>query len=78
MNFNLGPTGTIAGSDTQVLLYKDKFEIVDPNGNIATATGSINNEGDLKRVATFSITLSDDIQWSNSDLVIRSWNDIYC
>jgi len=75
LNFNLSPTRTIAGSDTQVLLYKDKFEIIDPNGNIATATGSINNEGDLKRVATFSITFSDDIQWSNSDLVIRSWND---
>ena len=75
LNFNLGPTRTIAGSDTQVLLYKDKFEIVDPNGNIATATGSLNNEGDLKRVATFSITLSDSVQWSNSDLVIRSWND---
>jgi len=29
----------------------------------------------LKRVATFSITFSEDIQWSNSDLVIRSWND---
>jgi len=75
LNFNLGPTRTIAGSDTQILLYKDKFEIVDPNGNIATATGSLNNEGDLKRVATFSITFSDDIQWSNSDLVIRTWND---
>jgi len=75
LNFNLGLMRTIAGSDTQVLLYKDKFEIVDPNGNIATATGSINNEGDLKRVATFSITFSDDIQWSNSDFVIRSWND---
>jgi len=75
LNFNLGPTRTIAGSDTQVLLYKDKFEIVDPNGNIATATGSLNNDGDLKRVATFSITFSDDIQWSNSDLVIRSWNE---
>jgi len=75
LNFNLGPTRLIAGSDTQVLLYKDKFEIVDPNGNIATATGSINNEGDLKRVATFSITFSEDIQWSNSDLVLRSWND---
>jgi len=75
LNFNLGPTRTIAGSDTQVLLYKDKFEIIDPNGNILSATGSINNEGDLKRVATFSITFSEDIQWSNSDLVIRSWND---
>jgi len=75
LNFNLGPTRTIAGSDTQVLLYKDKFEIIDPNGNIATATGSINNDSDLKRVATFSITLSDSVQWSNSDLVIRSWND---
>jgi len=77
LNFNLGPTRLIAGSDTQVLLYKDKFEIVDPNGNIATATGSINNENDnvLKRVATFSVTFSDDIQWSNSDMVIRSWND---
>jgi len=75
LNFNLGPTRTIAGSDTQVLLYKDKFEIVDPNGNIATATGSLNNDGDLKRVATFSLTLSDTIQWSNSDLVIRTWND---
>ncbi len=74
--FNLGPTRTIAGSDTQVLLYKDKpAEIIDPNGNIATATGSINNEGDLRRVVTFSITFSEDIQWSNSDLVIRSWND---
>jgi len=75
LNFNLGLMRTIAGSDTQVLLYKDRFEIVDPNGNIATATGSLNNEGDLKRVATFSITLSDSVQWSNSDLVIRSWND---
>jgi len=74
--FNLGPTRTIAGSDTQVLLYKDKpVEIIDPNGNIASATGTINNEGDLKRVVTFSITFSEDIQWSNSDLVIRSWND---
>jgi len=74
--FNLGPTRTIAGSDTQVLLYKDEpAEIVDSNGNIASATGSINNEGDLKRVVTFSITFSEDIQWSNSDLVIRSWND---
>jgi len=76
LNFNLGPTRTIGGSDTQVLLYKDEpAEIVDPNGNIASATGSINNEGDLKRVVTFSITFSEDIQWSNSDLVIRSWND---
>jgi len=75
LNFNLGQTRTIAGSDTQVLLYKDKFEIIDPNGNIAFATGSLNNEGDLKRVATFSITFSEDIQWSNSDLVIRTWND---
>ena len=74
--FNLGPTRTIAGSDTQVLLYNDKpAEIIDSNGNIASATGSINNEGDLKRVATFSITFSEDIQWSNSDLVIRSWTD---
>jgi len=74
--FNLGPTRTIAGSDTQVLLYKDKpVEIIDPNGNIASATGSINNEGDLKRVVTFSITFSENIQWSNSDLVIRAWND---
>jgi len=74
--FNLGPTRAIAGSDTQVLLYKDKpVEIIDLNGNIASATGSINNEGDLKRVVTFSITFSEDIQWSNSDLVIRSWND---
>jgi len=74
--FNLGPTRTIAGSDTQVLLYKDKpVEIIDPNGNILSATGTINNEGDLKRVVTFSITFSEDIQWSNSDLVIRSWND---
>jgi len=74
--FNLGPTRTIAGSDTQVLLYKDKpAEIIDFNGNIASATGSINNEGDLKRVVTFSITFSDSIQWSNSDLVIRAWND---
>jgi len=48
---------------------------VETNGNIATATGSINNDGDLKRVVTFSITFSEDIQWSNSDLVIRSWND---
>jgi len=74
--FNLGPTRTIAGSDTQVLLYKDKpAKIIDSKGNIASATGSINNEGDLKRVVTFSITFSDSIQWSNSDLVIRSWND---
>jgi len=74
--FNLGPTRAITGSDTQILLYKDKpVEIIDPNGNIASATGSINNEGDLKRVVTFSITFSEDIQWSNSDLVIRSWND---
>jgi len=75
LNFNLGPTRLIAGSDTQVLLYKDKFEIVDPNGNIASATGSLNNDDDLKRVATFSIVFSDDIQWTNSDLVVRSWND---
>ena len=75
--FNLGPTRAIAGSDTQVLLYKDKpIEIIDPNGNIASATGSLNNEGDLKRVVTFSITFSDDIKWSNSDLVIRAWTDI--
>jgi len=74
--FNLGPTRAISGSDTQVLLYKDKpVEIIDSNGNIATATGSINNEDDLKRVVTFSITFSEDIQWSNSDLVIRSWTD---
>ncbi len=74
--FNLGPTRMIAGSDTQVLLYKDKpVEIIDSNGNIATATGSINNEDDLKRLVTFSITFSEDIQWSNSDLVIRSWTD---
>jgi len=74
--FNLGPTRSIGGSDTQVLLYKDKpAEVIDPNGNIQSATGSINNEGELKRVSTFSITFSDDIQWSNSDLVIRSWND---
>lgn len=74
--FNLGPTRTISGSDTQVLLYKDKpIEIIDPNGNIASATGSINNEDDLKRVVTFSITLSNSIQWSTSDLVIRAWND---
>jgi len=72
--FNLGPTRTIQGSDTQVLLYKDEpVEIIDPNGNIASATGSINNEGDLKRVITFSITFSEDMQWSNSDLVIRAW-----
>ena len=49
--------------------------VFNPNGNIASATGSINNEGDLKRVVTFSITFSEDIQWSNSDLVIRAWND---
>ena len=74
--FNLGPTKTIGGSDTQVLLYKDQpVEIIDPNGNIATATGTINNQGELKRVVTFSITFSDDIQWSDSDLIIRSWND---
>jgi len=76
LNFNLGPTRTIAGSDTQVLLYKDKpAEIIDPNGNIATATGSINNDGELKRVATFSITFSEFIQWTKSDMVIRSWNE---
>jgi len=76
LNFNLGPTRTIAGSDTQVLLYKDKpAEIIDPNGNIATATGSINNDGELKRVATFSITFSESIQWTKSDMVIRSWNE---
>jgi len=76
LNFNLGPTRTIAGSDTQVLLYKDKpVEIIDPNGNIATATGSINNEGDLKRVATFSITFSDSVKWPTSDFVIRSWTN---
>ena len=74
--FNLGPTRTISGSDTQVLLYKDKpIEIIDPNGNIASATGSLNNEDDLKRTASFSITFSDDIQWSKSDMVIRSWTD---
>jgi len=74
--FNLGPTGTIGGSDTQVLLYKDRpVEIIDPNGNIASATGTINNEGELKRVVTFSLTFSEDIQWSNSDLIIRAWND---
>jgi len=76
LNFNLGPTRTIAGSDTQVLLYKDKPpEIVDPNGNIASATGSINNEGELKRVATFSITFSETAELPNPDMVIRSWND---
>jgi len=76
LNFNLGPTRTIAGSDTQVLLYKDQpLEIVDPNGNIASATGSINNEGELKRVATFSITFSETAELPNPDMVIRSWND---
>ena len=74
--FNLGPTRTIQGSDTQVLLYKDKpVEIIDPNGNIASATGTINNEGDLKRVATFSITFSESAELPNPDMVIRSWND---
>ena len=74
--FNLGPTRTIDGSDTQVLIYKDEsVQIIDPNGNIAHATATINNEGDLKRVVTFSITFSDDIQWTDSDLIIRSWND---
>jgi len=74
--FNLGPTRTIAGSDTQVLLYKDKpVEIIDPNGNIASATGSLNNEGELKRVATFSITFSETAELPNPDMVIRSWND---
>jgi len=76
LNFNLGPTRTIAGSDTQVLLYKDKpAEVIDPNGNIASATGSINNEGDLKRVATFSITFSESAELPNSDIVIRSWTN---
>jgi len=75
LNFNLGPTRSIAGSDTQVLLYKDKFEIIDPNGNIASATGSLNNEGNLKRVATFSITFSDTVEWPTSDFVIRTWTD---
>jgi len=74
--FNLGPTRTIAGSDTQVLLYKDKpAEVIDPNGNIASATGSINNEGELKRVATFSITFSESAELPNPDMVIRSWTD---
>jgi len=74
--FNLGPTRTIAGSDTQVLLYKDKpVEIIDPNGNIASVTGSINNEGDLKRVVTFSITFSESAELPNHDIVIRSWTD---
>jgi len=76
LNFNLGPTRTIQGSDTQVLLYKDKpAEVIDPNGNIASATGSINNEGDLKRVATFSITFSESAELPNPDIVIRSWSD---
>jgi len=76
LNFNLGPTRTIAGSDTQVLLYNDKPpEIVDPNGNIASFTGSINNEGDLKRVATFLVTFSESAELPNPDIVIRSWSD---
>jgi len=76
LNFNLGPTRTIAGSDTQVLLYKDKPpEIVDPNGNIASFTGSINNESDLKRVATFLVTFSESAELPNPDIVIRSWSD---
>jgi len=76
LNFNLGPTRTIAGSDTQVLLYNDKPpEIVDPNGNIASFTGSINNEGDLKRVATFLVTFSESVELPNPDIVIRSWTD---
>jgi len=76
LNFNLGPTRTIAGSDTQVLLYKDKpAEVIDPNGNIASATGSINNEGELKRVATFSITFSESAELPNHDIVIRTWSD---
>jgi len=76
LNFNLGPTRTIAGSDTQVLLYKDKpAEVIDPNGNIASFTGSINNEGDLKRVATFLVTFSESAELPNHDIVIRSWSD---
>jgi len=74
LNFNLGPTRTIQGSDTQVLLYKDKPpEIIDPNGNIASFTGSINNEGDLKRVATFLVTFSESAELPNPDIVIRTW-----
>jgi len=74
LNFNLGPTRTIAGSDTQVILDIDKPpEVVDPNGNIASFTGSINNEGDLKRVATFLVTLSETAEFPNSDIVIRTW-----
>ncbi len=74
LNFNLGPTRTIAGSDTQVILDIDKPpEIVDPNGNIASFTGSINNEGDLKRVATFLVTLSETAEFPNPDIVIRTW-----
>jgi len=76
LNFNLGPTRAIAGSDTQVLLNKDKPpEVIDPNGNIASFTGSINNEGDLKRVATFLVTFSESVEFTTSDLVIRSWSD---
>jgi len=74
--FNLGPTRSIAGSDTQVLLYKDKpAEVIDPNGNIQSATGSINNEGDLKRVSTLSVIFSESAELPNPDLVIRSWTD---
>ncbi len=73
--FNLGPTRSIQGSNTQVLLYQDKpAEIIDPNGNIATATGSINNEGELKRVATFSITFSEFAEFTTSDMVNRAWS----
>jgi len=74
LNFNLGPTRTIQGSDIQLLLNIDKPpEIVDPNGNIASFTGSINNEGDLKRVATFLVTFSETAELPNPDMVIRSW-----
>jgi len=79
LNFNLGPTRSIAGSNVQVLLWADKPpEIIDPYGVIASFTGSINNEDDdLKKTATFSITFDDSIRELDEsfgkDVVIRTW-----
>jgi len=78
LNFNLGPTRSISGSNVQILLWADKPpEIVDPYGVITSFTGSINNEGDLKRVATFSTTFDDSIldlpEPFGKDVVIRTW-----
>jgi len=79
LNFNLGPTRSISGSNVQVLLWADKSpEIIDPLGVISSFTGSINNEDDdLKKTASFSITFDDSIRELDEsfgkDVVIRTW-----